>query len=125
MKIVSNQNYQDGSKQQFIYDLNVAFAEGATERIMSMFTEDIVWNMVGDGTAVGKEAVQKRIDGMDFDAADELVIDAIIHDGDAASASGEMVFKDSKIAFCDVYRLSEVDGHLLVGQMTSYAVALD
>jgi limonene-1,2-epoxide hydrolase len=108
--------------QQVVEKVNTAFAENKMEDFVSLCTDDVRWNMVGENEYVGKEAILKGMSEMPDQAAPNFVIDKIVAADSAATCTGSftMLKNGVQFAFCDVY---EFEGGL-IKTMTSYVVAL-
>ncbi|MEO1288289.1 MAG: nuclear transport factor 2 family protein [Chloroflexota bacterium] len=88
----------------FLRDFLVAFAEGNSQFIVESVTDDIVWEIVGEGRIEGKEAFSKAVGNPNPNKTVELTIEHLITHGKEASASGHFVLdNDERYAFADVY----------------------
>lgn len=91
-------------RKALLRDLNISFARGDVEEILSRLSEDILWRMVGDREIQGKPRVREVLTAMADQQARELHIHHIITHGAQAALDGVMLFQDgSRVSFCDVY----------------------
>ncbi|WP_442590705.1 nuclear transport factor 2 family protein [Pedobacter sp. AW31-3R] len=110
--------------KEIIIELIEAFDKNDVPLILTYFTEDIEWNMVGDQTFSGKESIRKF-----FEVHPDMQMIAstkshILIDGDHAAVDGEVQCIDKgtgihhDMYYCDLYDLE--NGR--VKKMTSYVV---
>jgi len=123
-KIIYSGDCGNAPKMQYIYDFNVAFAKNDIEKIVSMLSEDAVWNMVGYKNIKGRSAIRTELEGMEMSPAKELQIDTIMSHGKLGAGNGEMVYETGKLAFCDVYEFTSHAKDAKIVSMTSYGVEL-
>lgn len=110
--------------QQFLEDINRAFARSDSDFILKHVTDDIRWTVHGDFSVQGKEAFTKELKKMESPEPLELNISNIITHGRSAAVDGTMKTPDSKTyAFCDVYQFRGLKNPK-IKEMTSYVVEL-
>lgn len=109
--------------QQFLEDLNKAFAENNTDFILERVTDDIRWDIVGDQVIEGKTSLDEELRKMKQDHPMELTIHNVITHGKSASVDGVMKHptENKSWHFCDVYRLTGTK-NAKVKSLTSYVV---
>lgn len=124
VKLFIDEAYDTVLAKRFIKEFNIAFAESNVEKILAMFAEDPVWELVGDKTYEGKEHIRAALEAMDLEQAQELTIHSILHDGGHGAANGVMLFEASKVAFCDVYTFSNdaAGEDMRIARLTSYGI---
>ena len=111
-------------EKELLRDLNIAFAHADVEGILSFFTDDIRWRIMGEADLRGKAAARAALKAMAGVAVRELVIDSIITQGREGAVNGLIVSESGgAVAFCDVCQFtSEAGGKIM--SMMSYSVAL-
>jgi hypothetical protein len=124
VKIVVPEDCGNAPKKVFIRDFNIAFAESKNEKILEFMADNITWNMVGNKIIEGKENVRKELESMDLGVAEELILHTVVTHGDTAAADGIMKFKDTAIAFCDMYEFTGHDKNAKIKELTSYGIEL-
>jgi len=111
-------------KEQFLRELNQAFANNETEYILSQVTKDIRWDILGEDPIEGKENVRKALQKMESDTPFELTINNIITHGSMAAVDGIMTAVGNRSwGFCDIYEFKGFK-NLKVKTITSYVVEL-
>jgi ketosteroid isomerase-like protein len=78
------------------------------EAILSLLTDDVVWDLPGYQSLSGKAAFDGEIENDVFEGNPELTVDRLVEEGDAVVAigSGEARYKSGEIhrfVFCDVF----------------------
>ncbi|NVM66878.1 ketosteroid isomerase-like protein [Mucilaginibacter sp. SG538B] len=106
-----NQNYafnrMDLDNKNVLLKANALVAEGNNEGFLSLCTEDIKWDFVGDKTLIGKEAVRAYMKEV-YVKPPRFDVENLIAEGDFVTAIGKISTKDEdgKIidyAYCDVW----------------------
>lgn len=111
--------------QQFLEDLNKAFARSDTDYILRHVTDDIKWEVKGDFSIKGKEAFKQELKKMESPEPFELTIHNIITHGRSAAVDGTMTIPDGKVyAFCDLYKFSGLK-YPKISEMVSYVVEVE
>ncbi|MBD2847032.1 nuclear transport factor 2 family protein [Paenibacillus sp. IB182496] len=104
---------------------NVAFASGDAEALVEQVADDIVWQVVGEGTVAGRAGFAERVNEMAYVRAVELHLHTIITHGPTASANGLLVFPDgTRYAFCDVYQFTSAAKQGKIKRIDSYVIGL-
>lgn len=115
-------NCGNSPRAAMLRDFNIAFAMGNIDALLAEMDETIRWEMVGDQTIVGKQAVGEALRKMIMEPTAKVEIKAIITHGKLGAADGSMVFADgTQIAFCDVYVFSSPAPTGKLKEMRSYA----
>ncbi|MCV9385449.1 nuclear transport factor 2 family protein [Reichenbachiella ulvae] len=122
LKINCQPNCGNSPKMAFLRDFNLAFARGDVDFILDNVSEDIHWEVIGEGVIEGKEAFGKSIKEMAAFVPEEITIYQIVSHGKQGGLNGELIFPDGKlIAFCDMYEFVSA-GKNLIRKMYSYAM---
>jgi uncharacterized protein (TIGR02246 family) len=90
---------------------NAAIVQGDYEGFLALCTEDTQWTFVGDRTLSGKEAVRQWM-ATAYKAPPRFDVHRLIAEGDIVAAFGEITLKDeagkdTRHAYCDVWRFRE------------------
>lgn len=112
-------------KEQFLHDLNKAFANNDVDYLTKCVTDDIQWNIIGEDTIWGKMSFTKALTEMGGDEnLFDLQIDDIIIHQDKAVVEGSMISRRGKTyAFCDIYTFAN-DEKPLIKEMSSYVITM-
>ena len=100
--------------KEIVEKVNASFVEGSVgsvEEFLSHCADDVVWNMVGDQTTRGKQAIREWMASMKIDPP-KFTIANTIADGDFVTSYGDMTMKEKDgktvpYAFCDIYRFRD------------------
>ena len=89
------------------------FRSGDSKRILNLLCEDVVWNLHGCQTFIGKEAFAENIDNDDFTPMKSLVIREILEAGERIVAIGSGVIVDSSkveraFEFCEIFTFRDL-----------------
>lgn len=110
--------------QQFLEELNKAFAKNDTEYIIKNVTENIKWTVVSDFSVEGKEEFMKYLKEMEAEEPFKMKIENIITHGKKAAVNGVMTSAEGEqYAFCDVYKLSGFKDPK-ISEIVSYVIDL-
>jgi len=94
-------------KMAFIKKLNIAYAEADVETIMSMVTEDIVLDIVGDHEVVGYANFREIMETIKDHPTKEFTVESIITHGREGAAIGSLKLKDGRsLSYADHYIFS-------------------
>lgn len=108
--------------QEFLEEINKAFARSDSEFILQHVTDDIKWTVQGDFSIQGKENFAGELKKMESPDPFDLKINNIITHGRSAAVDGIMKSPDGKTyAFCDVYQFRGLKNPT-IKEMTSYVV---
>lgn len=93
--------------------------------ILSLLTEDVVWDLPGFRHLQGKEAFDGEVENPDFEGSPELRIDRLIEEGESVVAIGEGIARPKagprfRFAYCDVFTFRRE----LIERVESYLVPL-
>ncbi len=115
------------AKENFIQELNQAFAKGDIPFILDCMAEDIEWEMIGGNTSRGKAQIEKEMTSMkDFEML-EMKVDKVITHGKSASANGHFRMKENgeekAYGFCDIYEFNGFK-EAKISKMISYVIPL-
>lgn len=112
-------------EKEIVERVNAAFERGDVEGFLSQCADDVVWTMVGDKTVKGKRALREWMGSMPAEPP-KFTVDAVIGDGDLATAFGDMTMKEKdgslgRYAYCDVYRFKDDK----IVELKSYVIKTD
>jgi ketosteroid isomerase-like protein len=111
-------------RQQFLHDLNNAFANSNTQFMLDHVSDDFEWRIVGTDVISGKAAYAEALKEMVSPEPLRFKIHSVITHGTEASVSGVMFITDEHyIEFCDVMKFKSA-GSNLITRMTSYAIEI-
>ena len=84
------------------------FRRSDHQQILSLLTDDVVWDLPGHTHLAGKDAFDQEIENDDFVGTPALTVDRMIEEGDTVVAlgNGETTHKSGEVrrfAFCDVF----------------------
>lgn len=101
-------------RDEFLKELNNAFASCDTNFLANSVTDDIQWIIVGEKTISGKKDFEKSLAKMSKGGPMNINVSEIINQREKSVVEGIVEFmvepgKKRKYAFCDVYIFSEVD----------------
>ena len=113
-------------RKDTIHRVNEAFAENNLEKVLSFFTDDVTWTMVGDTTVRGKDAIRKWMASMNPQPP-QLSIRHTIAEGDVVITQGDMTMAEKQngpsipYSFCDIYRFRGDQ----VSELTAFMIRTD
>ncbi|PKD17208.1 hypothetical protein APR41_07190 [Salegentibacter salinarum] len=114
-------------KENFIKELNEAFAEGDVPFILDCMADDIVWEMIGGNTSRGKAEIEKEMAAMKDVEMLEMKLDKVITHGKSAASNGTFRLKkngkEKAYGFCDLYEFNGFK-KAKVRKMTSYVIPM-
>lgn len=93
-KIIVEEDCGNAPKKLLLKELNIAFARGDSEKILSFITDDIVWENVGEKRLEGIENFRKELENLKEVEVAELKIEHIITHGWIASGNGVIHLKN-------------------------------
>jgi hypothetical protein len=124
-KIIVEEDCGNAPKKLLLKDLNIAFARGDSEKILSYVTDNIVWESVGEKRLEGIENFRKELETLKQTEVAELKIEHIITHGWIASANGIMHMKNGKtFAFCNVYVFNSASKNGKLKAIKSYCIQI-
>ncbi len=117
------------SIEEFLRKFNEAFIQNDINYIVDSTTPDIIWTMVGDKTIRGRENLAVAMNEMKNTSGLEIIVDAMIINGDNAAVDGRMSYEDKEgnrktYGFCDIYKFRGEDG-LKISELRSYVIAVN
>ena len=124
MDIDIRANCGNSPKNEFLKELNIAFARAAVDQVMDVVTDDFELKMVGSQLIKGKAALKAM-----FQQQQEIVMEAIslhniITHGKEGAVNGEFTMSDGKrYAFADFYQFENVKAKK-VSKITSYLIEI-
>jgi ketosteroid isomerase-like protein len=97
------------TNKEIVEKLNTAFAENNPEVFLDACAEEATWQMVGDKSYKGKEAIKEFMDSMKDMEPPKFTVDNTFANGDFVTSYGEMTMKDENgkdnpYSFCDIYQ---------------------
>ena len=98
--------------KEIVGKVNAAFLNGNFEDFLTYCADDVVWTIVGDRTAKGKENIRQWMKTMAAENPEPpkfTVENPVIGEGDFVASRGEMTMKDKdgkvgNYSYCDIYR---------------------
>jgi ketosteroid isomerase-like protein len=122
-KIIVGEDCGNSPRKHLLKELNIAFARGDVENILSYVTDDIVWESVGEKQLKGIENFRNELENLKQVEVSELKIENIITHGWIASANGIMHMKTGeKFDFCDVYAFNSASKTGKIKAIKSYCI---
>ncbi|MFB1050128.1 nuclear transport factor 2 family protein [Paraliobacillus sp. JSM ZJ581] len=114
------------NKHAFFREFNEALMHGNITHILESVTADVTWEMIGNDTIYGRDALIEALAGMDQTMAYKLKMEHIIIDGAEAVVNGiiEVTTRLNELktyGFCDIYQLAENDADK-INKITSYVI---
>jgi len=112
------------TNKEIIQKVNDAFNRNDMQTFLAYCTEDIQWNMIGNSSTKGKDAILKMMTEMPGDSPD-IIIEEILTEENKAACTGTFTMtkssgESSRYSFCDVYQFA--DGKIQV--LDSYVVEI-
>jgi ketosteroid isomerase-like protein len=100
------------SRKEIVEAYFEGFRRSDHEAILSLLTDDVVWDLPGVRSLSGKQAFDGEIENDVFEGNPELTVDRLVEEGDAVVAigSGEARFKSGELnrfVFCDVFTFTD------------------
>lgn len=124
-KISVPANCGNSPRKRLLRDLNTAYARANTEKILSFFADDIIWDVYGDQQYQGIEEVEQYINHLETMKIEEYLIASIITHGKKASVNGKIRLEKTNLAFCEVYTFSSTSKKADIKRIQSYIVILE
>jgi uncharacterized protein len=97
--------------KEIVEKVNASFAKGSAEDFLSNCADDIRWEIVGEKTVNGREAIREFMKEMNSEPP-QFTVEDVIAEGDKVAAQGNMTMPDKDgntvpYSFCDVYRFRD------------------
>lgn len=113
-------------KEEFLREVNKAYAEGNAQFFMDHITDDICWEIVGEKFIGGKSEFKEVLDQMQEMPSMEIEVNNIIVNQHYGIAEGVVKSRNrlgqkKQFGFCDIY--SFVEGpELKISNIKSYVI---
>lgn len=106
-----HKKYIMADNKAILLKANDHITNGENEEFLSLCTEDMVWDFVGDQVLNGKRAVREYLTAV-YTEPPEFTVDDLIGDGDQVVAVGRISIKESNgktitSNYCDVWKFRE------------------
>jgi ketosteroid isomerase-like protein len=113
------------TNKEIVQKMTELFNENNTEALLSFCDDDITWTMAGAPPMIGKDAVRKGLEMMDYGGEHRINVQHMICEGDLVACNGtvQVTKKNGGIneaMYCDIYRIQKEK----IKEMTSYVVDL-
>src|ERR1044071_4703970 len=109
-EIVVEEDCGGSPRKEWLRDFNVAFINGRVEETVGYVTDDVEWELVGEGTIRGRDGMRAWLESMAGKSARRVVLKRIVTDGDTAAINGSYEMESgSKFEFCDIYEFTGSD----------------
>lgn len=113
-------------KEQFLRQVNQAYAEGNEQFFMDHVTDDICWVIVGEKNIGGRSEFKEALQQMQEMPAMDISVDNVIindHYGivEGVVTSRNRLGQKKHFGFCDIYRFRE-GKELKINNITSYVI---
>jgi len=124
-EIILPENYGNSPRAAWLRDFNLAFIEGDIERTLDFVAEDVVWELVGEGTIEGREGMRAWLKSMEGKRARRAEFEHFITHGRTAAVNGIYEMESgSEFRFCDVYEFTGNKSDSPIGRYTSYVIRI-
>jgi hypothetical protein len=123
-RIMIGEDCGNSPKNIFVQEVTIALAKGDLKSTLDRVTDDIRWNVVGNGVIQGKDRFAESLQEEKNDKVMELSIHHIATHGKAGAVDGRMKLKSGKInAFCNIYEFSNAKG-TAIKEIISYRIEI-
>ncbi len=100
----------EATHEVVVRKVNDAFRNNDMPLFLSFCTDDIIWNMVGNGITKGKEAILQMMCASTAECPD-IAIEVIFSQGDRTACTGTFSMQNKEgvkehYSFCDVYQFN-------------------
>lgn len=110
-------------RSAWLKDFNLAFIEGDIERTLGFVSEDIVWELVGEGTIAGRDGMRAWLESMAGKRALRAEFEHFITQGKVAAVNGSYEMESgSRFRFSDIYEFESDRDDSPILHYTSYVV---
>ena len=110
-------------KNRIISNLYVNYAYKDINKILDSYHSKIEWKLIGDQTLKGIEEVRELLENITSERIIEFTLHRVITHGKYASAFGEIIFENRKIAFNDNYEFTSAASHIIIS-IVSFTIIL-
>lgn len=117
-------------KAQFVREFNSWFVSEDTEKILSVLTPDIEWEMVGEAPIRGLEQVRASFFAPDHAAEkrptlETMAVEGIITHGRQAVSYGTMTMSDgTKYKFSDLIEFKDLSKNPRIRKVISFVISI-
>lgn len=113
-------------KEDFLREINRAYAEGNEEFFMDHITDDICWTIVGEKDIGGKAEFKEVLDQMKEMPALEIEVENLHVTNSHGIVEGVVISRNrlgqkKHFGFCDVYQFEEGE-KLRISSINSYVI---
>ena len=117
-------------KAQFVNEFNSWFMTQENDKILSVLTPDIEWEMVGEEPISGIEAVREsflpRSESPDYPSMETMVVGGIVTHGREAVSYGHMTMTDgTKYKFTDILHFKDLSRTPRIRKILSFVIQID
>ena len=106
-EIIVEEDCGNAPRKAWLRDFNVAFINGEVEETIGFVTEDVTWDLVGEGKIEGRAGMKAWLESMAGKSAKKVVLRNIITHGKVAAINGSYEMESgSRFEFCDVYEFA-------------------
>ena len=124
-RIMIDEDCRNSPKNIFVQEVTIALTKGDLKSVLDRVTDDVRWNVVGDGLIEGKDRFAEALQEGKNDKVLELSIHHIATHGKAGAVDGRMKFKSGKTnAFCNIYEFSNAKG-IAIKEIISYRIEIE
>jgi uncharacterized protein len=98
-------------RKAIVEQINEGFARNDLEQVLSFCSDNLSWNMIGEKTVTGKDAIRTWIASMGPQPP-QFTIEHTVAEGDFVITRGDGTMKEKKdgssepYAFCDIYHFT-------------------
>jgi len=122
-EIVVPEACERSPRQAWLRDFNLAFIGGEVEKTLSYVAEDVVWELVGEGTIKGREGMRAWLESMAGKRARRVEFEFFITGGHTAAVNGSYEMESgSGFRFCDIYEFTDDGEDSPIRNYTSYVI---
>ena len=124
-KIVFPEDCGNSPRVEQLREFNLAFIQGEVEWTLGFVEEDVIWELVGEGTIEGREGMRGWLESMGGKRARRVEFEHFITHGRVAAVNGSYEMESgSRFRFCDVYEFAGAKRGSLIRRYTSYVVRI-
>ena len=100
------------TNKKIVETFNAAFAENKPEVFLDACADNAAWQMVGDKSYKGKEAIKEFMNSMKDMEPPKFTVDNTFGDSNFVTSYGDMTMKDKNgkdnpYSFCDIYQFRD------------------
>lgn len=113
-------------KEEFLKEVNRAYAEGDMDFLLNHITDDLCWIIVGEKDIAGKSEFSEVIQQMQEMPSMEIEVDNIIINDRYGIVEGVVISRNrlgqkKHFGFCDIYGFQE-GPQLMINSIKSYVI---